>query len=92
MVGIEASLESARNVYRALGVVALLSAAIYLALYHLLLAPRCASPVQHPPNNLLQGIMQFLYISFGKYYQCLEQLFLCLNVGLFVSFHFLVED
>ncbi|XP_026326657.1 uncharacterized protein LOC113235241 [Hyposmocoma kahamanoa] len=56
MVGIEPSLESARNVYRALGVVALLSAAIYLALYHLLLAPRCASPVQHPPNNLLQGL------------------------------------
>lgn len=60
MVGIEASLESARNVYRVLGVVALLSAAIYLALYHLLLAPRCASPVQHPSNNLLQGIVQFV--------------------------------
>lgn len=55
MVTLEQPLESARSVYRALGVVALLSAAVYLALYHLLLAPRCASPAVSPPNHLLQG-------------------------------------
>ncbi|KOB69195.1 Macrophage MHC class I receptor 2-like protein, partial [Operophtera brumata] len=44
MVSLELPLESSRGVYRALGVLALLSAAVYLALYHLLLAPRCAAP------------------------------------------------
>lgn len=55
MVSLELPLESSRGVYRALGVVALLSAAIYLALYHLLLAPRCAAPAVKPPQHLLQG-------------------------------------
>lgn len=57
LVSMERPLESARQVYRGLGVLALLVAAVYLALYHLLLAPRCASPAQSPPNHLLQGIM-----------------------------------
>ncbi|XP_049888125.1 uncharacterized protein LOC126382357 [Pectinophora gossypiella] len=56
MVTLEPPLESARDVCRALAVVALLAAAIYLGLYHLLLAPRCASPAQSPPHHLLQGL------------------------------------
>lgn len=56
LVSMEQPLESARNVYRAMGVVALLTAAVYLALYHLLLAPRCAAPAVAPPNHLLQGL------------------------------------
>lgn len=55
-VSMEQPLESIRSVYRALGVVALLTAAIYLALYHLLLAPRCAAPAVAPPHHLLQGM------------------------------------
>ncbi|XP_026764996.1 uncharacterized protein LOC113523296 [Galleria mellonella] len=49
-------LESARAVYRALGVAALVAAAVYLALYHLLLAPRCAARPVGPPHHLLQGL------------------------------------
>ncbi|XP_053599751.1 uncharacterized protein SP1173 isoform X2 [Plodia interpunctella] len=49
-------LESQRSVYRALGVVSLLAAAVYLALYHLLLAPRCAARPAAPPQQLLQGL------------------------------------
>ncbi|CAK1551833.1 unnamed protein product [Leptosia nina] len=56
MVTLEETLESSRNIYRALGVLALLCAAVYLALYHLLLAPRCASPAAPPPTHLLQGL------------------------------------
>ncbi|KAJ0179368.1 hypothetical protein K1T71_005080 [Dendrolimus kikuchii] len=56
MVSMEQPLESARYVYRALGVVALLVATVYLALYHLLLAPRCAAPAVSPPQHLLQGL------------------------------------
>ncbi|XP_013185915.2 uncharacterized protein LOC106131367 [Amyelois transitella] len=50
------SLDSQRGIYRALGVVSLLAAAIYLALYHLLLAPRCAAQPVAPPQHLLQGL------------------------------------
>ncbi|CAG9563094.1 unnamed protein product [Danaus chrysippus] len=56
LVSLDRPLESARQVYRGLGVLSLLVAAVYLALYHLLLAPRCASPAQAPPNHLLQGL------------------------------------
>ncbi|VVC89159.1 unnamed protein product [Leptidea sinapis] len=55
MVSLGSELESTREVYRALGVVALVVAAVYLALYHLLLAPRCASPATSPPPHLLQA-------------------------------------
>ncbi|XP_047989275.1 uncharacterized protein LOC125228664 [Leguminivora glycinivorella] len=56
LVTMSAPLESARSLYRALGVAALLAAAVYLALYHLLLAPRCAAPQAPPPTHLLQGL------------------------------------
>lgn len=56
MVSLEQPLESARDMYRVLGVVSLLVAAVYLALYHLLLAPRCAAPAVSPPQHLLQGL------------------------------------
>ncbi|XP_063530497.1 uncharacterized protein LOC134741590 [Cydia strobilella] len=56
MVTMTPPLESARSLYRALGVAALLAAAVYLALYHLLLAPRCAAPPAPPPTHLLQGL------------------------------------
>ncbi|CAH2062787.1 unnamed protein product, partial [Iphiclides podalirius] len=56
MVGLEEPLASARGTYRALGVAALLVAAAYLALYHLVLAPRCTAPPAAPPRALLQGI------------------------------------
>nr|XP_026491085.1 uncharacterized protein LOC113397135 [Vanessa tameamea]XP_026491086.1 uncharacterized protein LOC113397135 [Vanessa tameamea] len=56
LVSLEQPLESLRSVYRALGVTALLAAAVYLALYHLLLAPRCAAPAVAPPHHLLQGL------------------------------------
>lgn len=49
-------LQSARVTYEALGVVSLLVAAIYLTLYHLLLAPRCAAQAISPPQHLLQGL------------------------------------
>lgn len=55
MVGFEEPLASTRDVYRGLGVASLLVAAVYLALYHLLLAPRCAAPPVAPPRALLQG-------------------------------------
>ncbi|KAI5634323.1 MFS_1 like family domain-containing protein [Phthorimaea operculella] len=51
----EPALWASRDVYRGLGVAALLSAAVYLGLYHLILAPRCAAPAQPPPQNLIQG-------------------------------------
>ncbi|XP_068628197.1 uncharacterized protein SP1173 [Battus philenor] len=56
MVTLEEPLESMRGIYRALGVVSLMAGAVYLALYHLLLAPRCAAQPAAPPNNLLQGL------------------------------------
>ncbi|XP_045492373.1 uncharacterized protein LOC123691837 [Colias croceus] len=56
MVSLEQSVDSSRDVYRALGVLALLAAVVYLALYHLLLAPRCAAPAAPPPTHLLQGL------------------------------------
>lgn len=59
MVSLQAPLESMRSVYRALGVCALLCAAVYLALYHLLLAPRCAARPVAPPHHLLQGNYNF---------------------------------
>uniref|UniRef100_A0A2A4JXZ6 Major facilitator superfamily associated domain-containing protein n=1 Tax=Heliothis virescens TaxID=7102 RepID=A0A2A4JXZ6_HELVI len=56
MVSLEVELEAARSVYRALGVLALATAALYLALYHLLLAPRCGAAAVAPPHHLLQGL------------------------------------
>ncbi|XP_045763576.1 uncharacterized protein LOC123866204 [Maniola jurtina] len=56
LVSLEPPLASQRDAYRALGVAALVAAAVYLALYHLLLAPRCASPAVAPPSHLLQGL------------------------------------
>ncbi|XP_045534115.1 uncharacterized protein LOC106708597 [Papilio machaon] len=56
LVSLQAPLEAQRGVYRALGVAALAAAALYLALYHLLLAPRCAAQPAPPPHNLLQGL------------------------------------
>ncbi|XP_045459822.1 uncharacterized protein LOC123670369 [Melitaea cinxia] len=55
-VSLEQPLQSLRAVYRGLGVAALLAAAAYLALYHLLLAPRCAAPAAPPPRQLLRGL------------------------------------
>ncbi|CAG9792005.1 unnamed protein product [Diatraea saccharalis] len=55
MVSLSQPLESAREVYRALGVASLAAAAVYLALYHLLLAPRCAARPAPPPQHLLQA-------------------------------------
>ncbi|PZC75860.1 hypothetical protein B5X24_HaOG205562 [Helicoverpa armigera] len=52
MVSLQQPLESARTVYRALGVAALLVAAVYLALYHLLLAPRCGAAPIIPETSL----------------------------------------
>lgn len=65
MVSLEQPLEAARNMYRALGVVSLLVAAVYLALYHLLLAPRCAAPAVSPPQHLLQGNNTILFNLLG---------------------------
>lgn len=62
MVSLEQPLQAARGVYRALGVLALLAAAVYLALYHLLLAPRCAAPAVSPPHHLLQGMSVVLCV------------------------------
>lgn len=56
MVSMGGPLQSARQAYRGLGVAALAVAAAYLALYHLLLAPRCAAPALSPPQHLLQGL------------------------------------
>lgn len=55
MVSLQQPLQAVRMVYRSLGVVALVVAAVYLGLYHLLLAPRCAAPAVSPPHHLLQG-------------------------------------
>ncbi|KAF9410041.1 hypothetical protein HW555_010758 [Spodoptera exigua] len=56
MVSLQQPLQAVRMVYRSMGVVALLVAAVYLGLYHLLLAPRCAAPAVSPPHHLLQGL------------------------------------
>ncbi|CAH0721680.1 unnamed protein product, partial [Brenthis ino] len=56
LAALEAPLAAQRGAWRALGVAALLAAAAYLALYHLVLAPRCAAPAQPPPHHLLQGL------------------------------------
>lgn len=69
----EQPLDSARDVYRALGVVALLVATVYLALYHLLLAPRCAAPAVSPPQHLLQG-------TFISYYNYKYRIFMRKNI------------
>ncbi|RVE45966.1 hypothetical protein evm_009369 [Chilo suppressalis] len=56
MVSLSEPLQSAREIYRALGIASLLAGAVYLALYHLLLAPRCAARPVPPPHHLLQGL------------------------------------
>lgn len=56
LVTLEDPLESARQINRGLAVFSLLVAAIYLALYHFVLAPRCAAPTTSPPQTLLQGL------------------------------------
>ncbi|XP_041973029.1 uncharacterized protein LOC121728799 isoform X2 [Aricia agestis] len=56
LVSMELPDESARALWKALAGVALITAAVYLTLYHTLLAPRCASPGHPPPSHLLQGL------------------------------------
>ncbi|CAG4964486.1 unnamed protein product [Parnassius apollo] len=56
LVGLGTPLAGARDVYRGLGGSALAVAGVYLALYHLVLAPRCAAPTAAPPAALLRGM------------------------------------